>query len=888
MQNINITINNIEISVKSETTVLEAARQAGIYIPSLCYSPDLAPYGACRLCLVEIKGMKGLQASCTTPVSEGMVVNTETEIVNRVRKTILELLLSDHPMDCLTCKNNLNCELQKAAAYLGVDQIRFRGISDKFEIDDSNPFFEIDRNKCILCGRCTRTCQEITCVNAIDMINRGYDMKVAAFNDANIFESVCQSCGECAAHCPTGALSHKYTAVPLREVVTTCPYCGVGCSMILGTRGNKIVSVRGNPDGPANNGQLCVKGRYGIIDFVHSEERLKKPLIRKNGVLIESGWDEAIDLIASKLSEYKQDEMAVIPSSRTTNEDCYVAQKFGRAVLGTNNIDNCARVCHAPTVAGLAISFGSGAMTNSIADLKYAKCMLVIGSNTTEAHPVISFKVKQAVRNGTKLIVINPRKIDLVNYADIWLQLKPGTNVALVMGLIHVIFNNNLEDHEFINNRCENYSEFKESLPYYTPERVESITGVPSSLIIDTAKMYASCKPSSILYTLGVTEHTNGTDGVMALANLAMITGNIGKPGSGVNPLRGQNNVQGACDMGALPNVFTGYQPVNSVEVVRKFSKAWDTELNDKPGLTLTEIYDSAFKNDIKAVYIIGEDPVLSEPDMNHTIKALSNLDFLIVQEIFLSETAKLADVVLPACSFAETDGTYINTERRFQRIRKAVDPPGQAKPDWEIVCMIARKFGKKGFNYTHPSQIMDEIAALTPAFNGISYDRLESGGIQWPCGCSDDPGTAILHCDTFTRGKGKLMPLRYRTSAELPDKEYPFLLTTGRSLFHYHTGTMTRKVNGLNKFKGEEFIEINPVDAKKLNIVDGEYVKISSRRGSIQVRVKVTGRNPEGVVYMTFHFKESPANALTSTALDPISKTPELKVCAVRIDKNV
>jgi formate dehydrogenase alpha subunit len=525
-------------------------------------------------------------------------------------------------------------------------------------------------------------------------------------------------------------------------------------------------------------------------------------------------------------------------------------------------------------------------MTNNVEDLGNSACIMSIGSNTTHAHPIIGLKIKQTVKSGAKLIVINPREIELCKYATLWLRLRIGTDIPLIMGMIRVILEKGLEDKTFITDRCENFEELKESLKGYPLDKVEQITGVPRSQIIEAAILYATSKPAAICYTLGITEHSHGTEGVMSLANLAMVTGNIGKPGSGVNPLRGQNNVQGACDMGALPGTFPGYQAVDNPDIKKKFEAAWGVSLNPKPGLTLTEMYQAAFDKKLKMIYLIGEDPALSEPDINHVVKALRNLDFLVVQDIFLSETAKLADVVLPAASFAADDGTFTNTERRIQRVRKAVKAPGDAIPDWKIVCLIARKMGKSGFDYEHPSQIWDEMACLTPSMAGISYERLEKGGLQWPCPTAEHPGTPILHTRIFSRGRGRFVPLSYRLPAELPDAEYPLILTTGRHLFHYHTGTMTRRVPGLEKLYDEERVEINPKDAEAFGIANNDKVTAISRRGKVVARAKVTTANPVGLVYMNFHFWESPTNALTNNALDPISKTPELKFCAVRVEK--
>ena len=887
MDEINLIINGQEVKAKKGMTVLEAAQAADIYIPTLCYDPDLEPYGGCRLCVVEIENMRGLPTACTTPATDGMVVRTETPAVSEVRCTTIDLLIADHPMDCLTCSKNQRCDLQKVAAYLGITERRLPSADKSFPIDDSNPFFYLDRNYCILCGRCVRTCDEVTGVNAIEIIDRGYPSRVSPFGDKPLLESICQSCGECVARCPVNALMPKSAMPPIGEVETTCPYCGVGCGMYLGLRDGRIVSIQGSRENPASKGRLCVKGRFGISEFVHHPERLATPLIRRNGGFAEADWEEALGFVASKLTSYSKEQVAVISSAKCTNEDNYVIQKFTRAVLGTNNIDHCARLCHAPSVTGLVQSFGSGAMTNSISDIGDAACILAIGTNTTETHPIIGFNVKKAVRRGTKLIVANPRGIHLVRFADIWLRHNPGTDVALLMGMMKVIVDEKLLDSAFIEERCENFEAFKESLEGFDLAFVEKVTGVPSSQIIEAALMYATNRPAALLYAMGITQHSHGTDNVIATANLAMLTGNIGKPGSGVNPLRGQNNVQGACDMGALPNVYPGYQAVADSAIREKFEAAWGGTLSPTPGLTITEILEAAYQGRIKALYLIGENPMLSEPDASHVREALGRLDLFVAQDIFLTESAQLAHVVLPGVTFAEKDGTFTNTERRVQRVRKVIEPVGNSKPDWWITCQIGQRMGGKGFDFTHPSEIMDEIARLTPSYGGISYERLEAGGLQWPCPTQEHPGTPILHTKQFTRGKGRFIPLEYKPPVELPDDEYPLVLTTGRSLFHFHTGTMSRKVNGLNIFKGEEEVEINPKDALRLGIADGETIKVVSRRGEVIAKAKVTDISPLGVIFMTFHFAESPTNVLTNPALDPVSKIPELKVCAVRIEKD-
>ncbi len=786
------------------------------------------------------------------------------------------------------CLDILECKLREwASAYqVGTDEPCFRGGSKRFTIDKSNPFFTLDRNKCILCTNCTRTCDEITGVRAISLTESDYQTKIATFGDQPLMDSICRSCGECVARCPVGALTPKDYPLPLTgEVATTCPYCGVGCGMYLGIRDGRIISVRGDRDNPANQGQLCVKGRFGIGEFVHHPKRLTTPLIKRNGEFVEATWEEALDLVAKRLACYKGDEIAVISSAKCTNEENYVIQKLARAVLGTNNVDHCARLCHAPTVAGLVKSFGSGAMTNSNNDISDARCILAIGTNTTEAHPVIGFRVKEAARQGAWLIVANPREIELCRRADLWLNHHPGTDVALLMGMMRVIVDEGLLDSGFIAERCENFDTFKESLEGFDLATVEQITGVPQDKIARAARIYATNKPATILYSMGITQHSHGTDNVMATANLAMLTGNIGKPGAGVNPLRGQNNVQGACDLGALPNVYPGYQAVTAPEIRAKFEAAWGVTLPPKPGLVVTEMIESA-GDKLKAAYIMGENPALSEPDTRHAREMMAKLDFLVVQDIFLSETAELADVVLPGASFAEKDGTFTNTERRVQRVRKAVEPVGSSRPDWLITCQIAQRLGGRGFNFNHPGEIMEEIASLTPSYGGINYRRLESGGLQWPCPTPEHPGTPILHTLQFTRGRGQFIPLEYKPPMELPNDKYPLILTTGRSLFHWHTGTMSRKVIGLNTFMGEGLVEISPEDARALDITDGETVKVSSRRGEITTKTRITEASPPGVVFMTFHFAESPANMLTNPAADPVAKIPEYKVCAVRVEK--
>jgi formate dehydrogenase major subunit len=780
------------------------------------------------------------------------------------------------------CKAAHDCVLRELAAEHEVAPVS--AAAGGHPLDKSHPTIERDPNKCISCGRCARICQEVQGVGALSVT---YRVGTSDGYGGSLLDTTCESCGQCVASCPVGALVAKKGLRPAREVKTVCPYCGVGCGIYLGVRGRTVVRVRGDRENPINHGNLCVKGRFGY-DFIGHPKRLTTPLVRRDGRFVETTWEEALDLVAEKLGAHKGDRFALVSSARCTNEENYVIQKFGRAVMGTNNIDHCARLCHAPSVAGLAQTFGSGAMTNSIGEIEDAACILAIGTNTTAAHPVIGLGVKKAVRRGAKLVVANPRRIDLCRYAHIWLQHQPGTDVALLMGMMRIIVDEGLLDQAFIEARCDNFDDFRKSLAGFDLPTVERITGVPAGRIAEAARTYAGHSPASILYSMGITQHSHGTDNVLAVSNLALLTGNIGKPSSGVNPLRGQNNVQGACDMGALPVVYPGYQKVDVPEVREKFEKAWGASLSPSPGITLTEMFQAAQDKEIRALYIIGENPVLSEPDAGHVKEALGELDFLVVQDIFLTETAELADVVLPAASFAEKDGTFTNTERRVQRIRKAVEPVGVSRPDWWIVCEIARRMGAQGFEFADAAGIMEEAASLTPSYGGITYGRLEAGGLQWPCPSPDHPGTPILHTATFptAAGRARFVPLEFKPPMETPDDDYPLVLTTERSLYHYHTGTMTRRVSGLNVLRPEELVEMNPRDALELGISGGEKVRVVSRRGSVTARAKVTEHSPPGVVSMTFHFAESPTNVVTNPALDPVAKIPELKVCAVRVER--
>ena len=897
MNDVTLTIDDIKVTASAGTTVFEAARSVGIDIPHLCYSPELGlpPTGSCRLCVVEVEGARTLVASCCHPVAAGMVVRTKTEAVQGARRMVIDLLLSNHPHDCLTCEKAGDCDLQKYAYEFGVKEPEFAGEPVRVAPISDGPAIIHDPSKCILCGRCVEVCDSLQVTGALDFQGRGFDTRVGPPLGIGRDEAGCSECGNCIDVCPTGALAYtgevgQGRTWELKRVRTTCPYCGCGCTLVLHVRGGRVVKVTGEPGLGVSEGLLCVKGRFGF-DFVGHAERLTQPLLRRDGELRPASWEEALGYVARRLGEIKRefgaDAVGGLSSAKCTNEENYLMQKFIRAVIGTNNVDHCARLCHASTVAGLARAFGSGAMTNSIADLDEAEVIFVIGSNTTECHPIIGAAVKRAVSRGSaSLIVADPRRIELAEFASVHLRQRPGTDVALLNALMHVILEEGLEDETFIAERTEGFEALRAAVEPYTPALAEKVTGVAAGDIVRAARLYGGASRASIIYSMGITQHITGTDNVLSLANLAMLTGNLGRPGTGVNPLRGQNNVQGACDLGALPNVFPGYQRVDDDAVRAKFEAAWGVSLPERPGLTVVEMMNAAAEGRLKALYVMGENPMLSDPDVNHVERALKTLDFLVVQDIFLSETAQLAEVVLPAAGFAEKEGTFTNTERRVQRVRKAVEPPGEARPDGVILCDLASRMGYP-MSYPDPAAIQEEIASLTPIYAGITYDRLEQAeGLQWPCPSRDHPGTPVLHAQRFSRGLGKFHAVEFIPPRELPDEEYPFILSTGRILQHFHTGTMSRRSEVLDSLVPVGTVEIHPEDARRLGVAEGEPVRVSSRRGRIEIAAHVTERVVPGTVFLAFHFREAPANRLTIAALDPVAKIPEFKVCAVRIEK--
>ncbi|OOH88438.1 formate dehydrogenase subunit alpha [Pasteurellaceae bacterium 15-036681] len=898
---INLKIDGIDVQVAEGTTVLEAAKSVGLTIPTLCYLKDVSDIGSCRLCVVEIEGHDKLPTSCNTLAEEGMVVRTQTDKVTKSRRMALDLILSHHNLICFSCPSNGACELQNVAHQCGVTESsypNFRLPGIEVAHVEEHPFLGYRPDLCIHCQRCINTCSNVSGCDAIQLSSRGIFRSIVTPFGKDWKESDCESCGNCAEACPTGAIYKKeaksYRSWEIQRVRTTCPHCAVGCQYELLVKDNKLVGAEA-VDGPSNGGRLCVKGRFGSYKFVHSKDRLTDPLIkdRSTGKFRKASWDEALDLVASKFMDIKRkhggDALAGFACSRSPNEDIYMVQKMVRTCFGTNNTDNCARVCHSASVEGLAKTLGSGAMTNTIYDITHnVDAIMLVGSNPEEAHPVVGMQIREAVRNGTKLIVVDPRDIGLTQYADVHLKLKPGTNVAFANGMIHIFIKENLIDEKYIAEHTEGFKELKKIVKDYTPEKVAKICGIDADDLRAAARIYATAKKAPIIYCLGVTEHSTGTEGVMSMSNMAMMVGKLGREGCGVNPLRGQNNVQGACDMGASPNMFPGYQSVLDATVRAKFEKAWGVKLPTKLGTHATDIFPQAIAGNVKGLYICGEDPVVTDPDTTHAIKALKSLDFLVVQELFMTETALLADVVLPGRSYAEKDGTFTNTERRVQRVRKAVTLPGNSRLDTDIICDLMRRMGYDQPNLT-PAQIFDEMASLTPSLRGMSYERLEAEptqSLQWPCTDQYHSGTPIMHVGKPVRGLGYFYPAEYQAAQELPDKEYPLMLTTGRVLYHYNTGAMTSRTEGLMEIEGHSFVEINSKDAEKLGIKDGERVSLISRRGQITSEARVSDKTNKGECWMPFHFSDGNANWLTNAALDKFARIPEYKVCACRVEK--
>ncbi|NIY70935.1 formate dehydrogenase subunit alpha [Marivivens donghaensis] len=921
---VTLSIDGFDITVPEGTSVMRASALAGIDIPKLCASDNLEAFGSCRLCVVEIEGRRGTPASCTTPVAEGMVVHTQSKKVAKIRKGVMELYISDHPLDCLTCAANGDCELQDQAGAVGLRDVRYTTGENHYDPtgtgalsmadakrregpgnhhyipkDDSNPYFTYDPAKCIVCSRCVRACEEVQGTFALTIEGRGFESRVSAGAvDDSFLTSDCVSCGACVQACPTATLQEKSViemGTPTRSVITTCAYCGVGCSFKAEMKGDQLVRMTPYKHGKANRGHSCVKGRFAYGYATH-QDRILSPMIRESVDLPwqEVSWDEALTFAANRMrglqEKYGKKSIGVITSSRCTNEETYLVQKLTRAVFGNNNTDTCARVCHSPTGYGLGQTYGTSAGTQDFDSVEETDCALIIGANPTDGHPVFASRLKKRIRQGAKLIVIDPRRTDMVKSnhieADHHLPLRPGTNVAIVTALAHVIVTENLIDEAYIRTRCDwdeylAYADFV-SDKRHSPEAVEMLTGVPAADVRAAARTYATAGKSSIYYGLGVTEHSQGSTTVIGIANLAMLTGNVGINGAGVNPLRGQNNVQGSCDMGSFPHELPGYRHVKNADVREVFENAWGVPIDPEPGLRIPNMLDAAVDGTFKGLYCQGEDILQSDPDTKHVAAGLAAMECVIVHDLFLNETANYAHVFLPGSSFLEKDGTFTNAERRINRVRKVMAPMN-GYADWEVTQLLANAMGA-GWTYTHPSQIMDEIAATTPSFANVNYELLEErGSIQWPCNDDNPDGTPLMHVDGFVRGKGRLIVTEYVATDEKTGPRFPLLLTTGRILSQYNVGAQTRRTKN-SVWHGEDLLEVHPHDAEVRGINEGDFVKLASRSGETTLRATITDRVSPGVVYTTFHHPDTQANVITTDFSDWATNCPEYKVTAVQV----
>ena len=898
---VHVQIDGIDTTIKANSTILRAARETGIDVPKLCSTDSLEPFGSCRMCLVEIEGRKDYPASCCTLVEEGMKIRTQTNSLAKLRRNIMELYISDHPLDCLTCSANGDCELQDMAGAVGLRDVRY-GFDGKNHldapIDDSNPYFTFDPSKCIVCSLCVRACDEIQGTLALTIEGRGFESKVSASIGETFMDSECVSCGACVQACPTATLMEKSIidhGQPDHSVLTTCAYCGVGCSFQAEMKGDQVVRMTPYKDGQANHGHSCVKGRFAWGYSTH-KERILDPMIRENtdDPWRKVSWDEAITYAAKKFKniqkKHGRKSIGGITSSRCTNEEVFVIQKLVRTAFANNNVDTCARVCHSPTGYGLKQTLGTSAGTQPFDSVMDADVIIVIGANPTEGHPVFASQMKRRLRQGAKLVVVDPRKIDLVKTphikAEHHLALQPGTNVPIINALAHTVVKEGLVNEKYVAERCDNesFEAWKECIlkPENTPEAVAKISGVPAEIIRETARLYANADRAAIYYGLGVTEHSQGSTMVMGMANLAMATGNIGFSGCGVNPLRGQNNVQGSCDMGSFPHELPGYRPVGDDAVRGVFEKRWGVEIDSEPGFRIPNMFDAAIAGKFMGMYIQGEDLAQSDPNTQHVEAALGNMECIIVQDLFLNETAKFAHVFFPGTSFLEKNGTFINAERRINRVRPVMKPR-QGKAEWQITQEFSQALGYP-MQYSNESEIMDEIATLTPTFTNVSLDFLDSvGSVQWPCNEKAPMGTPIMHVDNFVRGKGLFIETDFVPTEERTNSKFPLLLTTGRNLSQYNVGAQTRRTDNIIWYN-EDLLEIHPHDAETRGIKDGDRVSLSSRKGDITLSAKITEKVQPGVVYTTFHDPETGANVVTTEYSDWATDCPEYKVTAVQV----
>ncbi len=899
---VSLTIDGRAVTVPEGTSVMRAAAECGGSIPSLCATDSLKAFGSCRLCLVEVDGMRGTPASCTTPVAEGMVVHTQTPRLAKLRRGVMELYISDHPLDCLTCSANNDCELQDAAAEVGLRDVRY-GYDGENHLgaapDLSNPYFSFAPDKCIVCSRCVRACDEVQGTFALTVDGRGFASAISAGQQADSFlSSECVSCGACVQACPTSALmekSVKELGKPERAVVTTCAYCGVGCTFRAEMKGEQLVRMVPWKDGKANHGHSCVKGRFAW-GYAKHKDRVLSPMIRESvdQPWREVSWDEALGYTADKLNAIKAQHgaraLGGITSSRCTNEEAYLVQKLVRAGFGSNNVDTCARVCHSPTGYGLKTTFGTSAGTQDFDSVMDADVILVIGANPTDAHPVFGSQMKRRLRQGAKLIVIDPRRIDLVRSPHIeashHLALRPGTNVAVLTAMAHVIVSEGLADEAFIRERCDmdEYADWARFVaePQHSPEALEPVTGVPAGELRAAARLFATGGNGAIYYGLGVTEHSQGSSTVMAIANLAMATGNVGRRGVGVNPLRGQNNVQGSCDMGSFPHELSGYRHISDAATRALFEADWGVSLDPEPGLRIPNMLDAALDGSFRAIYVQGEDILQSDPNTHHVAAGLAAMDLVIVHDLFLNETANYAHVFLPGSTFLEKNGTFTNAERRIQLVRKVMEP-ANGMEDWEVTQALAQAMGL-GWDYAHSAEIMAEIARLTPSFAGVSHERLDrEGSLQWPVNEAHPDGSPIMHVDGFVRGKGKFVITEYVPTDERTGPRFPLLLTTGRILSQYNVGAQTRRTGNV-VWHEEDVLEIHPHDAENRGIATGQWVRLASRTGETTLRALVTDRVAPGVVYTTFHHPATQANVVTTDYSDWATNCPEYKVTAVQV----